>query len=135
MENTANTTKVLSIKDVIRSFNTALDTMNKLESNGIIGEGTVLEAYTLFSTAFKDVLVNKYLALVVDDCLKDGTPLEYSVHIFDDDDERHYFLDGVNAECRELGVEEFVKLSPYDWSNLHKYKTVNDIVTFHDCIE
>lgn len=135
MENTVNTTKELSIKDVIRSFNTALDTMDKLESNGIIGEETVLEAYTLFENAFKDVLVNKYLALIVDDCLKDGTPTEYTVYIFDNCDDRHYFLDGIKAECRELSVEELVKLSPYDWSNLHKYKTVNDIVTFHDYIE
>lgn len=135
MEKVVNTTKELTIKNVIRSFDAALSTLNDLANCGVIAEEAALDAYTLFSDAFRDVLSNKYLAFVVDDCTRDGTPTEYSVYVFDNNDDRHYFLDGVLSECREISIEELEKLSPYGWNNLNKYKVIDGIVTFHDFIE
>lgn len=135
MERTVNTTKALNTKNIIRTFADSLNTLNDLANCGIIAEEIVLDAYTLYTNALRDVLANKSLALVVDGCTKDGTMTEYTVYIFDNDDDRHYFLDGINAECREITIEELEKLSPYDGDNLNKYMTVDGVTLFHDSVE
>ena len=135
MEKTVNITKELSIENIVRTFGAALDTVNELANCGIVDEEVALDAYPLISDALRDVLANKFLAFVVDDCLKDGTPTEYSVYIFDNDDDRHYFLDGTLSEGKEINIDELEKLSPYDWDNLNKYKTVDGVTVFHDFAE
>lgn len=135
MEKTVSTTKGLSIENIIRTFGAALDTVNELANCGIVDEEVVLDAYPLISNALRSVLTNKFLAFVVDNCLKNGTPTKYSVYIFDNDDDCHYFLDGKNAECREITVDEFEELSPYDWDNLNKYKIIDGVMVFHDFTE
>lgn len=135
MERTVNTIKELSAENIIRTLGAALDTLGDLANCGIVDEEVALDAYPLISNALKNVLSNKFLAFVVDDCLKDGTPTEYSVYIFDNCADRHYFLDGVNAECREIDVDELEKLSPYDWDNLNRYETVDGVTVFRDSVE
>lgn len=135
MERIVNATNTLSTENIIRTFGAALDTLGDLAGTGIIDEEIIFDAFPVISNALRDVLDNKFLAYVVDGCLKDGTPTEYSVYIFDNDDDRHYFLDGINAECREITVEELEKLSPYDWDNLNRYKTVDGVMLFHDFAE
>ncbi|MCM1168252.1 MAG: hypothetical protein NC299_18400 [Lachnospiraceae bacterium] len=110
----------------------ALDTVDELANCGFVSEETAFDAHNLFADAFRDVLASKALALVVDDCTKNGIPTEYSVYIFDNEDDCKYFLDGILSECRIITVDELVELSPIDWYNLNKYKTVDGVTVFHD---
>lgn len=132
MEKTVNTTKALDTASVIRTFTAALDTVDELANCGIVSEETALNAHNFFADAFHDVLESKSLAFIVNNCLMDGTLLEYSVHIFDTEDDCRYYLGGVMSECRIITVDEFVELTPLDWYDLNKYKTVDGVVTFHN---
>lgn len=122
MEKTVNTTNTLSTENIIRTFAAALDTLNDLANTGIIDEEVVLDAYPLFAHSLRDFLSNKYLAYVLNDC-RTG---EYGIYIFNDHDDCQYFLDGIISECREITIDEFEELAPYDWDNLSKYKKTAD---------
>lgn len=90
---------------------------------------------TFFADALRDVLESKALALIVDDCTKGGEMTEYSVYVFDNEDDCKYFLDGILSECRIITVDELVELSPIDWYDLNKYKLIDGVVTFHNYID
>lgn len=131
MERTVNATKELSAENIIRTLGAALDTLGDLASAGIIDEEIIFDAFPVISGALRDVLGNKCLAYVLNDC-RTG---EFSVYIFDNCDDCRYFLDGVLTECREITVEELEKLSPYDWDNLNRYETVDGVTVFRDSVE
>lgn len=131
MGKTVNTTKELSTENIIHTLGTALDTLGELATCGVIDEEIVFNAYPVISDALRDVLSNKYLAYVVDDC-RTG---EYSVYIFDNCNDCRYFLDGINSKCREITIDDFEKLSPYDWANFNKYKVVDGIMVFRDSVD
>ncbi|MCM1167278.1 MAG: hypothetical protein NC401_14820, partial [Ruminococcus sp.] len=92
MEKTINTIKTLTTANVILTFGAALDTLNDLANCGIVDEETALNAHNLFADAFREVLTAKSLAFVVNDCTKDGIPTEYTVHIYDNEDDCRYYL-------------------------------------------
>lgn len=129
MEKTVNAITTLTNENIIQTLGAALDTLNDLADTGIIDEEIIFDAFPVISAALRDVLDNKFLAYVVEDC-RTG---EYSVHIFDTLDDCRYFLDGVLTECYEITVDELKELAPYDWNNLSKYsKTDDGTMVFRD---
>ncbi|MCM1061714.1 MAG: hypothetical protein NC452_15705 [Eubacterium sp.] len=121
-----------SAANIISTYSRALNNINDLLNSAIISEKAANFAYIDLTRDLKKFLGKKHLAFVVDDCTKDGTPTKYSVCIFDNADDCRYYLDGTLTESKEVSIDDFVELAPYDWSNINKYELIDGVVTFHN---